>query len=258
MLTDAQIAQYHADGYVIPDYRISDEVLEDIRTAHTRLVERFPQFSDYCPAILPFDMGFLRFAQNDALLDMVGQVIGEDIALWNSSFFAKPARTGSRTPWHQDGEYWPMRPLATCTVWIAVDDATPENGCLQVIRGSHKGKRLRRHTTNNGPGLALNQELVAEEYNEADAVELVLEAGQVSLHDVYLAHGSEPNHSDQPRRGMTLRYMPTTSRYDREIETALYAKSGRNNNPPRPVFLMRGVDQSGGTDFAQMPNGSNG
>jgi Phytanoyl-CoA dioxygenase (PhyH) len=52
---------------------------------------------------------------------VVSQVIGEDIALWNSSFFAKPARVGTKTPWHQDGEYWPIRPLATCTVWIAVD-----------------------------------------------------------------------------------------------------------------------------------------
>jgi ectoine hydroxylase-related dioxygenase (phytanoyl-CoA dioxygenase family) len=50
-------------------------------------------------------------------LDMVAQLIGQDIALWNSSFFAKPASNGQRTPWHQDGKFWPIRPLATCTAW---------------------------------------------------------------------------------------------------------------------------------------------
>ena len=70
---------------------------------------------------------------------MVGQLIGPDIALWNMSFFAKPALNGKKTPMHQDGEYWPIVPLATCTVWIAIDEATVENGCLRYIPGSHKG-----------------------------------------------------------------------------------------------------------------------
>ena len=249
MLTDAQLARYHEDGYVIPDFRLSEETLSAIRAAHTRLVQRHPEFVDYCPTVLAYDPGFLEFAKEPALLDMVAQVLGEDIALWNSSFFAKPARVGTRTPWHQDGEYWPMRPLATCTVWMAIDDATIENGCLQIIRGSHQQQRLLRHRTNDGPGLALNQELPPTEYDESRAVSMEMEAGQVSLHDVYLVHGSEPNRSERPRRGMTLRFMPTTSHYDREIEAELHARSKLNAVVRRPLYLMRGTDRCGRNDF---------
>jgi len=65
-----------------------------------------------------------------------------------------------------------VRPIATCTVWIAVDDSTPENGCLQVIKGSHKARRLFHHQTNREPELTLNQELVPSEFDERDAAEI--------------------------------------------------------------------------------------
>ena len=124
------------------------------------------------------------------------------------SFFAKPAKNGKATPWHQDGEYWPIRPLATCTVWVAVDDANRENGCLRIIKGSHKDARLLKHETNPSKELTLNQELKKTEYDESKAVDLELKRGQISLHDVFLVHGSEPNTSDKSRRGMTMRFMP--------------------------------------------------
>ena len=181
---------------------------------------------------------------------MVGQVIGPDFALWNSSFFAKPEHDGHATPWHQDGEYWPIRPLATCTVWIAVDAATPENGCLRIIPGSHKDRRLRKHNTNDAPNLTLNQELAADEYDPSTAVDLVLEEGQISLHDVYLLHGSEANASANPRRGMTLRFMPTSSVFDRELAHDIYKRIGQTDHAHRTLYLMRGRDLSGQNDFA--------
>lgn len=260
MLTSQQIAQYHTDGYIIPDFRLNTDTLTAIRAKHSQLIKRHPAFSDYCPALLPFDSDFTEFAQNKTILDMVSQLIGEDIALWNCSFFAKPARIGSKTPWHQDGQYWPIRPLATCTVWIAVDDSTVKNGCLQVLRGSHKDKTLQQHQINNSPGLALNQELAPERINTDEVVNIELEAGQISLHDVYLVHGSEPNHSAHPRRGMTLRFMPTTSHYDRTIEQQQFADTVNSANTAskirvkqvrqRPLYLMRGVDRCGQNDFA--------
>ena len=249
MLTNAQLEQYHEDGYVIPDYRLPDENVEAIREAHDRLLARHPEFLNYCPNVLAFDLAFLNHARIPEVLDMVEQVLGPDFALWNSSFFAKPAVNGQATPWHQDGEYWPIRPLATCTVWIAVDDATRENGCLRFIRGSHKTKRLLSHHTNSSPDLTLNQELNGTEYDESEAVDLVLEAGQISLHDVFLAHGSEANRSPQPRRGMTLRYMPTTSVFDREMAGRLHRDKGIMDHTHRTLFLMRGGDRSGQNDF---------
>ena len=247
MLTDEQMGQYRADGYVIPNFRLDDQTLADIRSAHQRLLARHPQFADYCPALLAFDMGFLNVARQPALLDMVEQLIGADFALWNSSFFAKPARVGTKTPWHQDGEYWPIRPLATCSVWIAVDASTPANGCLRVIPGSHRRRQLGKHDHNGAKGLSLPLEIRADEYDETAARDIVLEEGQISLHDIYLIHGSEPNRSATPRRGMTLRYMPTTSVYRHDLADS--RRGGGLAMSERTLYLMRGRDLSQRNDF---------
>lgn len=249
LLSIAEIAKYNEDGYVIPKFRLSQETLEAIRRNYDQLLSQHPEFVDYCPSLLAYDLSFLNYARTPEILDMAEQLIGPDIALWNSSFFAKPAEKGRATPWHQDGEYWPIRPLATCTVWIAIDDSTPDNGCLRVIKGSHKNKDLRQHNTNPDPNLTLNQELPLTEYDEERAEDIVLEAGQMSLHDVFIVHGSAANTSGKSRRGMTLRLMPTTSVYDRQIAREQHEKIGIVDHSVRTLFLMRGKDASGQNDF---------
>ena len=249
MLTSDQVLHYHENGYTVPDYRLSDEVLADIRSDHDRLILRNPQFRNYCPSLLAHDLCFLNYARIPKILDMVEQILGSDFALWNSSFFAKPACDGQATPWHQDGEYWPLRPLATCTVWMAIDNATIDNGCLRLIPGSHKQQMLREHQINPSPDLTLNQELIATEFSKDEAVDLTLEAGQISLHDIYMVHGSEENKSPNPRRGMTLRYMPTTSVFDRDLAARQAKEKKLLNHAQRTLFLMRGTDVSGRNDF---------
>lgn len=254
MLSPEQIAQYHQNGYVVPDLRVPESTLAQIRDRHAALLEREPQYRDYCPMLLDYDLGFLQYAENDAILDQVAQLIGPDIALWNMSFFAKPAGNGKRTPWHQDGEYWPIRPLATCTVWLAVDDSTTENGCLRVIKGSHRERALKAHNTLKSSDVTLTQELDKSEYDESQAVDIVLKAGQFSLHDVYLLHGSEPNVSAKPRRGMTMRFMPTTSLFDRDLAREKAQRLGINDHSARQVYLMRGKDRHGGNSLLPRPS----
>ncbi|MCY3885985.1 MAG: phytanoyl-CoA dioxygenase family protein [Gammaproteobacteria bacterium] len=245
MLTSTQVRHYTEKGYVIPDFRLDENTVQSIRDDHTRFVQKFPQFFDYCGALLVYDLAFLNYARDECILNMVEQLLGPNLALWNSSLFAKPPKVGSKTPWHQDGEYWPIRPLATCSVWIAVDDSTRENGCLRFIPGSHRSKRLSPHHKNDAKGLSLPLELDADQFDESAAVDIELEAGQISLHDVYLMHSSEPNRSYKPRRGMTLRFMPTTSVYCRNLSSGPSARVDR----ARTLFLMRGVDVSGENDF---------
>ena len=249
-LSEAEVDRYHEDGYVIPEYRLPEETLQDIRADYDRLLTRHPEFRDYCPMLLRYDLSFLNYARDPNILDMVAQVIGPDIILWNSSFFAKPAVNGKKTPWHQDGEYWPLRPLATCTVWLAIDEATVENGCLNFMPGSHKRKELRPHRTNKDPNFTLHQELLESEYDDDKAVPLELEAGQMSLHDVYLLHGSEANDSGKPRRGMTMRFMPGTSVFDRGKAKQLSRDLGVVDHSDRTIYLMRGQDKTGENDFA--------
>ena len=244
MLTPQQLSHYHEQGFVIPDFRLPDSTIQSIKNDFDRFLERYPEFRQSCAALLIYDTTFLNYARNSDILDMVAQILGEDIAIWNSSYFGKPAHDGKRVPWHQDGRYWPIRPLASCSVWIAIDDSNTENGCLRVIPGSHKSGKLFKHENNPSDDLVLSLELVGSEFDESAAVDIVLESGQISLHDVFLVHGSEPNTSGKPRRGMTLRFFPTTSVYDRGIEKW---------DQPRSLFLMRGTDQSKRNDFVVKP-----
>ncbi len=191
------------------------------------------------------------------MLDLVCQLIGDAIAVGNSSFFAKPAKQGRKTAWHQDGQYWPIRTIATCSVWLALDAATSENGCLRFIPGSHRARTVAEHNVNDDPNLSLPLELAEDLFDEADAVDVTLEPGQISLHDVFLYHGSEANTSALPRRGMTLRFMPTSSHYDRDIEERLHdghhypwaTKSQLSRLQHRLLYLMRGIDRCGRNDY---------
>ena len=244
MLTVDELARYETDGLTIPSARLSEDYVQRLRRKAESFIAAHPHLDpDYIPSIVEHDPEWLDFAREPIILDSVAQVIGPDIVLWGSALFCKSAEGGKATPWHQDGQYWPIRPLATCTVWIALDDATISNGCLKFLPGSHKDKRLESHHLNNSDDIALPLELDHHHIDESKAEAIELEAGQISLHDVFLMHASEANRSNQPRRGMTLRYMPTSSVYRRDLN-----KSPQDTK--RPVFLIRGIDQSGENDFA--------
>ncbi len=244
MLNEKQINEYVDNGYVIPDFKMDEKDLLEIEILHDNLIQKYPKYINYCPALLQYDEKFLKYCLNETILDFVQQLIGHNFALWNSSFFAKPALNGHATPWHQDGQYWPIRPLATCTVWLAIDDATEENGCLRFIRGSHKDKKLKKHEFNKNKNLTLHQELIRSEYNEEDSVNLILKRGQISLHDVYLVHGSKANFSSNSRRGMTMRFMPTTSIFDHDLARKKYNNLNASKYSDREIYHARGVDVS--------------
>jgi ectoine hydroxylase-related dioxygenase (phytanoyl-CoA dioxygenase family) len=149
----------------------------------------------------------------------------------------------------QDGHYWPIRPLATCTVWVALEPSTRANGCLRVIPGSHRDKALYDHTHEDRVDLTLQQRLAHGTFDEAQAVDIELEPGQMSMHDVYMIHGAAANRSTQRRTGVALRYMPATSHFDRSLKP-LDGKTGVTVNwAARPLWLLKGVDRCGLNDF---------
>ncbi len=163
--------------------------------------------------------------------------------------FSKSAWTGRTTPWHQDGEYWPIRPLATVTAWIAIDRATVANGCLKLVRGSHRGQRLMRHVSLTGQGAALDKQIAPGEFDEADVVTIPLEPGQMVLFDVYTAHGATANLSDRRRAGFAVRYMPGHSLYDRSMRVGSGQDDVQTDLSQRALFLLLGQDRAGKNDF---------
>jgi len=214
VLTKDQIDKYQEDGFIVPDFKMPEKDLLEIEVKHNQLIKKYPELKNYCPAILLKDESFLKYCLDEKIISFVEQLLGKYFALWNSSFFAKPAYDGFETPWHQDGQYWPINPLATCTVWLAIDNANEDNGCLRFIKGSHKNKELKEHSRNDNSNLTLHQELKENELDKSKIVNLVLDRGQISLHDVYMIHGSKENKSPNPRRAMTMRFMPLTSKFD--------------------------------------------
>ncbi|MGI9417943.1 MAG: phytanoyl-CoA dioxygenase family protein [Geminicoccaceae bacterium] len=249
MLDSVQTAAYREQGFVAPAFRFPDDRLAEMRAAVDRMIDAHPEWTDFCPQLLAQDPLWLEIASTPELLNVIAQLVGGDIVLWGSGYFGKPAGVGKETPWHQDGEYWPIKPLATITAWVALDAATSENGCLRVIPGSHRAGRLFEHGRDDGDHLTLNQVLGGDVFDEAEAVDVTLGPGEISLHDVYMIHGSLPNRSTKRRAGVTFRYMPASSQFDRALAAEQHARLGVPDISKRPLYLLRGQDKSGLNDY---------
>jgi len=263
LLSDAEVRQYHELGYLVPSFRLDALLVENLREALDRLIRDNPGVrpEKLVSAHLSGRGGranaegvrgqaaFLALARHEQILDAVEQLIGADIILWGCHVFCKPAGDGHETPWHQDGHYWPIRPLATCTVWVALDPSTTENGCLRVIPRSHLARTSHPHLHEDRQDLALQQRLHEESFDAASAVDLQLQPGQMSMHDVYMIHGAKANRSTQRRTGAALRYMPGSSVFERDLDPV----QGRSGVPvafaTRPLWLLRGHDRTGRNDF---------
>jgi ectoine hydroxylase-related dioxygenase (phytanoyl-CoA dioxygenase family) len=154
---------------------------------------------------------FFRWAYELALhprvLDVMEELLGRDIFVHSTRIFCKPAGDGSFVSWHQDGRYSSLNSKPAPSAWIALTDSVPENGCVRVIPGSHRGGVL-LHEELFAPGNLLNHgEVVKAEIDEAAAVNLALRAGEMSLHDVNLIHGSLPNASGMKRLGFAISFI---------------------------------------------------
>ena len=263
MLSEAEIEQYHRDGLIIPSaYRIPESILQRIDTLYAQLLvdnQDNPEFSadfilgPHLDATGTYGVKgnpeWLDFARIPEILDMVEQLIGTDFILWGMTIFGKPAKIGKATPWHQDGDYYPIEPLETLTVWISLDGSTPEQGCMRFIPGSHRGHRIYSHHFEHRDDYTLAQIIDDDQVDLSSARDIVLERGQISLHDVYLVHGSGANRSNRRRMGLVLRIMPASSFYNHnsgKIKEDAGSPHGYSN---RALFLLRGEDLSGQNNF---------
>jgi hypothetical protein len=262
-LSTAEIETYHRDGLVIPSaYRVPPATLERINALYQQLLQKNtdnPEFSaDFIlgPHLdangtygIKGDPEWLEFARIPEILDMVEQLIGPDLILWGVTIFGKPAHNGKATPWHQDGDYYPIEPLETLTVWISLDGSTPAQGCMKYIPGSHREHRIYSHHFDHRDDYTLAQVIDDGQVDLDRARDIVLEAGQISLHDVYLVHGSEANHSNHRRMGLVLRIMPATSFYNHNSGKIKEAAGSPHGYSQRALFLLRGADRTGRNNF---------
>jgi non-haem Fe2+, alpha-ketoglutarate-dependent halogenase len=207
-LSREQVLAYNSNGYVKGLRVFSDAEMEEHRAYFDRLLAKQLEEGGDSYSL----RRMIRFCQpvwdivtNPTLLDYVEDILGPNIVAWGTQYFCKLPGDGKVVSWHQDASYWPLTPAHTVTAWLAVDDSDRENGCMQVIPGTHTLGHLDFDLSGADDNSVLPQKVKhAETYG--DPVCFELKAGEISLHADMLVHGSEPNRSNRRRCGLTVRY----------------------------------------------------
>ena len=156
------------------------------------------------------DEEYQKLLYHKPLLDIVESLIGTEIQLFHDQALYKPAYHGGEVFWHQDNAYWQCDPPNLVSIWIALDDADEENGCMNVIPGSHL-----EGLTSHGRAKSEKGELPAlleVDADETRAVAVPVKAGYVMVHHCMTLHQTNSNRSPRDRRAMVIHYMSTGTR----------------------------------------------
>lgn len=215
-IRSGDIEFFHANGYVILDPIATPEELAVLRRIYDDLFQRragreegmqfdlagadeegqeatLPQIlapSRYAPELAT--MKFKARAEAYARQLLGGECEGGEHAI------LKPPFTGSDTPWHQDEAYWnPELEYASLSIWMPLQDATVESGCMQFVPKSHLQGVLPHHPIHHDPRI---HGLEVDDFNRADIVACPIPAGAVTVHHCRTLHYAGPNYTAEPRR----------------------------------------------------------
>ncbi len=145
-----------------------------------------------------------RFRVN--ALAIARQLIGPGAEPWFEHAINKPARIGAATPWHQDEahRYDPGVDYEQISIWMPLQPATLENGCMQYIPGSHRGPVLEHHSLNDDPRISALE--CCATFDATKAVACPLPAGGAAIHHCRTLHCASANVTGQPRRAYILAF----------------------------------------------------
>jgi hypothetical protein len=229
-LSAAQQERYRRDGVLFPIPVLSAEEVQHFSAAFFDLERRLggkPSAGQLAQTHLHFRWAH-DLATHPRVLDAVESVIGPDILVWTVSIFPKHAHDPAYISWHQDGTYWGLDSTRVTTAWIALTDSTARNGCMRVVAGSHARPIMPHRETYARDNLLSRGQEIQVDVKEEDATDVVLRAGEMSLHHVNIIHGSNPNRSDGPRVGFAIRFTTPATRQAGERQPAVLAR-GRDN-----------------------------
>ncbi len=232
-LGEAQVAEYHQDGFYGPiDVLGSDEVIQYRKRfeAYEAMHNGWYELSKGQKLYL-LQTWVAELASNETILDAVEDVMGKDIFVWGSSLFVKEPGQGTYVSWHQDSTYWGLSKPDVLTAWIALSPATIESGCMKMMPGTHKWQQIDHKDTLSEKNLLTRGQEIIVDVDEDKAVAVELLPGQVSLHNIRTVHASEPNRSDYRRIGVAVRYIAPDVR--------------QVNAPDDSAWLVRGEDKFG-------------
>ncbi len=233
-LTRAQIQHFNENGFICPLDVFSEAEISQHREYFNQLMEKvlaeggngysINGWHTRCP-------GIHDLITEDRILDYVQDLLGENLICWGTHYFCKLPGDEKQVSWHQDASYWPLSPSKTVTVWLAIDDASVENGAMTVIPKSHLHGQIAFERSTAEEKNVLGQTVHEPEQFGDTPVPFEMKAGQLSLHSDLLLHGSEPNTSDRRRCGLTMRFVPP------EVQAA--------NNWNQRAIIARGSDPNG-------------
>jgi len=222
VLTDAQLAFYHENGFLVVEDVFAEDELAELRKAADELLTKSgpivrgnprleiePETQDgklvvrKIEPIIDVIPAFRTLANDERLTAPAAQIFGEPAILFEDKLNYKPPHVGSAYPLHQDYSYWTEYTDRLITVTLYFDDATPENGCLRFVPGSHKRGLMERPTG--------ERHIIEWEMKEPGiAVDAPGKAGSLVFFSCYTAHHSFPNRSDKERRAILYTYNPAS------------------------------------------------
>lgn len=270
ILTQRQRESYFENGYLLVERFLDDALLERLRAAVARQVERSRTYShsdaifDLEPdhtaenprlrrvsSINDQDAVFWDYCAKSALTELIADLVGPDVKFHQSKLNFKWARGGAEVKWHQDAPFFPHTNDAVLTVGTYLHDCGMDQGPLKVIPGAHRGP-IYDHYDNEGnwTGALRNEDIEQLPLDRAEA--LCGPAGSITVHNYRMVHGSEPNRSDLGRPlllnvlsaadAMPYTHNPLSTRYYQQVIRGKPAKWAHHD--PRPNLIP--PDWSGG------------
>ena len=202
---------FNKNGYVTGLDALPQERVEHYREHCMAFVDAYSTHPSYSEWIYYRTELLLKWvadlAVEESILDMVEQLIGPDILLWNAFLPIKPPRSDAYFGWHQDATYWPVSPTdQIVSVWVALSPVDQQCGGMQMVRGSHLQGALQHETTYDESSMLRRGQQISSSVDESEVVNIDLQPGQASIHHTLTLHRSGPNQSNNWRLGVGLNY----------------------------------------------------
>lgn len=189
-----------------------------------------------------------EISRHPVLLDAVEALLGPDILMVDSAYVIKEPRDPRFVSWHQDLTYWGLDSSEVLTAWVALSHSRVDNGCMRFIPGSHRNGKRPHEDTHDSENILHRGQRISDAVDEEDAVDIVLEPGEVSLHHGWVMHASHANTSGERRIGLTIQYAATSVRQviaDNESATLVRGVDDYGHFQPEPIidsdFCAEGV-----------------
>lgn len=232
LLTDEEVAQYQRDGYVVvPDLISPEEAIAWKARLKARLQEEgnleIPSGVRVWMSNAMDDYSREQL-QSPRMVALLQQLIGPNVEFLSYKAVFKNAQTSFRSPWHQDWAYW--QGSAKISIWIALDDATPENGCLQLIPGSQRAViEMKEIEDGKGFGRRITDDQVAD---MPIVTAPVPRGAGIFFHDLTL-HASCPNVNGADRWSVIPTYRDAATPDSSTVWKNSLVLSGSSVNRPR-------------------------